>query len=118
TADLAVTKSATTDPVTAGTDETYELTVTNNGPSDAQDVTLTDATPADTTFVSFAQNTGPAFTCTTPPSEGTGNVSCTLATLPAGASATFSFVVHVSLSAPDGSTLSNTASVSSSTTDP
>jgi uncharacterized repeat protein (TIGR01451 family) len=117
-ADLVADKSATTDPVIAGTNETYTLSVTNNGPSDAQNVTLTDATPTNTTFVSLAQNTGPAFTCTTPPSGGIGNVSCTLATLPAGASATFSFVVHVSPSAPDGSTLSNTASVSSSTTDP
>ena len=117
-ADLGVNKSATTDPVSAGTNETYNLTLTNNGPSDAQTVLLTDATPVNTTFVSSAQNTGPAFACINPPAGGTGTTTCTIATLAEGASATFSFVVHVSPSAPDGSTLSNTISGSSTTSDP
>jgi uncharacterized repeat protein (TIGR01451 family) len=117
-ADVTIAKSATSDPAAAGADQTYNLTITNNAPSDAQDVMLNDATPTSTSFVSFAQNAGPAFTCTTPPSGGSGNVSCSLTSLAAGASASFSFVVHVSPSAPNGSMLSNTASVSSSTSDP
>src|SRR5581483_2715632 len=51
-ADLAVTKTAATDPVTAGNNETYTITVHNNGPSDAGAYTVTDAVPAGTTFVS------------------------------------------------------------------
>ncbi len=117
-ADLSVTKSGVTNPVVAGTNESYNLTVTNNGPSDAQNVALTDATPPNTTFVSAAQNSGSAFTCSTPPVGGTGNVSCNLATLAAGTSASFTIVVHVKSGTAGGSTISNTANVSSSTSDP
>src|SRR5262249_4532760 len=50
-ADLAVTKTDSPDPVTAGTNLTYSVSLSNNGPSDAQTVTLTDAVPTGTTFV-------------------------------------------------------------------
>jgi uncharacterized repeat protein (TIGR01451 family) len=115
-ADLSVTKSAGVDPVIAGTDETYQIALTNNGPSDAQAVTLNEATPANTTFTSLAAPAG--WTCSTPPVGGTGVVNCTVPTLSSGASAAFSMAVHVSPAAPDGSTLTNTASVASSTNDP
>ena len=42
-ADLLVTKTASPDPGTAGTDETYTITVKNQGPSDNGGFTLTDA---------------------------------------------------------------------------
>src|SRR5262249_56337472 len=57
-ADLALSKVDTPDPVTAGNNITYTITVTNTGPSAAQNVTLTDATPANTTFVSFTAPPG------------------------------------------------------------
>src|SRR5207248_196508 len=57
-ADLAVTKTDTPDPVTAGTDLTYTVTLTNNGPSDAQGVVLSDVVPAGTTFVSATAPAG------------------------------------------------------------
>ena len=114
-ADLAITKSAMVDPVTAGTDETYQITITNNGPNDAQNIALTDDTPANTTFVSFTGDS--AWGCLTPAIGDVGTVTCTTAALANGASATFTMVVHVNPSTPDGSTLSNTASVSASTTD-
>ncbi|HEY0160209.1 MAG TPA: hypothetical protein VGF28_23185 [Thermoanaerobaculia bacterium] len=103
TATLAVTKSG---PATAaaGTDVTYTITVTNNGPSDATNVTLTDAVPAQTSFVSFTQTAGPAFTCD-------NTVACTLAVLPAASSATFEFVVHVDADATG--TIENTATADS-----
>ena len=90
-ADLAVTKSGPA-AVAAGNNMTYSVTVTNNGPSDAQSVSLTDATPSNTTFVSQTQSAGPTFTCAKPPAGGTGNVVCTLTTLAVGASASFSVV--------------------------
>jgi len=117
-ADLAVTKSDAPDPVVAGNDLTYDISLKNFGPNDAVNVSLTDATPANTTFVSFAQTSGPAFTCSTPAAGGTGTVSCTLSAFGAWASATFRLVVRVNASTPNGTTLSNTATAKSDTFDP
>lgn len=117
-ADVAVVKNGPTS-IEAGTDITYNLTVTNNGPSDASTVSLTDAVPANTTFVSATQNTGPLFNCAPlPPAGGTGTITCTLGMFPAGSTATFTFVMHVSPSAPSGTNIVNTAGVSTTTTDP
>jgi len=112
-ADLQVTKSGPA-AVTAGNNITYNITLTNNGPTDASNVSLTDALPANTTFVSATQNSGPPFSC----GESAGTVTCTIATFPAGATATFTFVFHVSAALPNGSTVTNTANVSSATADP
>jgi uncharacterized repeat protein (TIGR01451 family) len=117
-ADLSVTKTDAPDPVTAGNNLTYTVTLTNNGPSDAQGVSLTDSVPANTTFVSETQNSGPAFTCANPAVGGTGTVSCTIATLASGASATFTIVVHVNASTADGATITNSATAAATTTDP
>jgi uncharacterized repeat protein (TIGR01451 family) len=117
-ADVSVVKNGPTS-IEAGTDITYNLTVTNNGPSDASAVSLTDNVPANTTFVSATQNTGPLFSCAPlPPVGGTGTITCTLGTFTAGSTATFTFVMHVSPSAPSGGSIVNTADVSSASTDP
>ena len=115
-ADLAVTKTATPAAAT-GTNVTYNITLTNNGPNDAPGVSLSDTIPANTTFVSTTQNTGPLFSCTNPSVGGTGTVNCTLASLTNGTSATFTIVVNVSPSAPAGP-LNNTASATTTGTDP
>lgn len=111
-ADVSVTKTAPSS-TTAGSNLTYTIAVTNNGPSDATTVTMTDTLPANTTFVSEMQTTGPSFICANPPAGGTGTVSCSIATLAASASATFSVVVQVLSTAPNGPS-SNTAIVTSS----
>lgn len=117
-ADVAVVKSGPTS-ADAGTDITYNVIVTNNGPADAATVSLTDTVPANTTFVSATQNSGPTFTCAPlPPVGGTGTITCTLGTFTAGSTATFTFVMHVSPSTPDGTNIVNTADVSTTTTDP
>src|SRR4029077_3408698 len=56
-ADLHVTKTGPA-AVAPGTNITYTVTLTNAGPSDAQGVTLTDAVPAGTTFVSATAVSG------------------------------------------------------------
>jgi uncharacterized repeat protein (TIGR01451 family) len=116
-ADVSVTKTDSPDPVTAGENLSYVITVSNAGPSDAQNVALSDVVPANTTFVSMSQTSGPAFTISTPPAGGTGTVTANIDTLAAGATATFTLVVNVNASTPDGSTISNTVTVSSATTD-
>jgi uncharacterized repeat protein (TIGR01451 family) len=108
TADLVVTKSGPSS-ANAGTDITYTLGIANNGPSDATNVALSDPIPAGTTFVSLNQLTGPTFACD-------NTVNCTIATLVAGASATFSLTLHVNPNATGP--ISNTATGSSTTADP
>ncbi|HEX6642712.1 MAG TPA: hypothetical protein VF215_16455, partial [Thermoanaerobaculia bacterium] len=117
-ADVGGTKSGPT-AVDAGADITYTLTITNAGPSDAANATISDNVPANTTFVSATQDGGvQMFLCTTPPVGGTGNISCTLPVFPAGQSASFTFVVHVLPTAPDGSSIVNTANFTTTTSDP
>lgn len=118
-ADLSVTKSDSPDPVTAGTDLTYTITVANAGPNAAQNVAVTDGVPNGTTFVSFTQDTGPAFGCFTPPVGEVGPVSCiATSALPSGASATFTLVVHVNAAWPTGAIIANTVFANTSSSDP
>lgn len=113
-ADVGVVK---TGPATAvnGTDVTYTVTVTNNGPSTAANVVMIEGNPPNTTFVSETQNSGPTFTCNT---NGTTFVTtCSIASLAPGDTAVFTFVIHL----PSGggiTFMSNTANVSTTTTDP
>ncbi len=51
-ADLSITKVDDADPPPPGSDLTYTITVTNNGPSDATGVVVTDTLPAAVTYVS------------------------------------------------------------------
>ncbi|HUE74281.1 MAG TPA: GEVED domain-containing protein [Pirellulaceae bacterium] len=113
--DLSVTKTDSPDPVVAGSNLTYTVTVVNSGPNDAQTVSLTDAVPADATFVSLVAPAG--WTVSTPAVGGTGTATASIATLAAGASATFTFIVNVNSTAPSGGTISNTATVATTTTD-
>jgi uncharacterized repeat protein (TIGR01451 family)/CSLREA domain-containing protein len=105
-ADLAVTKSDSPDPVTAGGNVTYTLTVTNNGPDNAGLVAVRDDLPAGVTLVSASPSQG---TC-----SGSGPVDCALGTVPSGASATVTIVVTTS----GAGTLTNKATVSAPLTDP
>ncbi|HEX2645508.1 MAG TPA: ExeM/NucH family extracellular endonuclease, partial [Thermoanaerobaculia bacterium] len=114
-ADLSVTKVDTPDPVTAGTNLTYTITVNNAGPSDAATVSLADTLPAGTTFVSLSPAGG--WSCTTPAIGAGGAVTCTNASMAAG-NAVFTLTVAVGPAVADGTVLSNTATVSSATSDP
>ena len=114
-ADMAVTNSGPS-TVTAGTNVTYTITLTNNGPVAAQNVVLTDTLPAGSTFVSMTQTAGPdAFTLGQSGNTATETAGASIA---AGSSDTFSLVVFAPSSLTPGSTFSDTASVSSSTSDP
>ena len=91
----------------AGTDLTYTLTVHTAGPSDALGVSVSDPLPAGTSFVS-ASGGG---------TLSNGTVTWNLGTIAAGAAdTTLTLVVQVDAAQTAG--LSNTATVSSTTTDP
>jgi uncharacterized repeat protein (TIGR01451 family) len=114
-ADLSVTKTDSPDPVAIGNDITYTITVTNNGPDTAVNAVLSDTVPTNTTFRSITTPAG--WTCGTVPAVGgTGSISCTNPGFAAGSSI-FTLVVRVNTTATDGTIISNTASVSSSTAD-
>src|SRR5262249_38729677 len=104
-AELSVTKTASPSPVFANQELTYTVVVTNNGPSDAQNVVLSDSTPANTYFVSISAPSG--WTCTNPSFGGTGTISCTTSTMTANTSATFTIVVHVNSGTPSGTVITN-----------
>ena len=114
-ADVAVSLTDSPDPVIAGNNLSYSITVTNNGPSAAASVALSDTLPAGTTFVSLTSPAG--WTNTTPAVGGTGVVSSTHTSLAPGPAA-FTLVVKVGNAVAQGTVLSDTASVSSATTDP
>jgi uncharacterized repeat protein (TIGR01451 family) len=114
-ADVSVTKTDSPDKVLPGQNLTYTIVVTNQGPSDAQNVTLNESTPANTTFVSFAAPAG--WTSMTPAPGGTGLITSNISTLAAGASATFTLIVQVNSDAPIGTQIFNTASVTANTSD-
>jgi uncharacterized repeat protein (TIGR01451 family) len=116
-ADLVVSKSGPT-TVTAGTDVTYTITLTNAGPSDAQGVSLTDVVPTGTTFFSATPVSGQnpdGFSYSQ--SAGTVTGTPTGGVVANGHQDQFTLVVHALSSDADGSTISNTATVTTTTTD-
>ena len=103
--------------ITKGSNGSYTVTVTNNGPATSLSVKLTDAVPTGATFVSETQTGGPAFTCTNPAVGSTGTTTCKLALMAAGATATFTLVYLVPTTF-SGTSISEKAHVSSGTFDP
>ncbi|MDX1996523.1 MAG: IPTL-CTERM sorting domain-containing protein [Thermoanaerobaculia bacterium] len=114
TGDVAITKTDSPDPVTAGTNLTYAIAVTNGGPDPMADVEWTDTLPAGTTFVSLTSPGG--WTCTTPAVGVGGTVTCSIASQVAG-TANFTLVVAIPAATAAGTVISNTADVTSSTAD-
>jgi uncharacterized repeat protein (TIGR01451 family) len=117
-ADLAWTTSTATASVAQGGTITYNLVLTNNGPSDSQNVTVTDTLPPNTTL--NAVMTVPAgWTCPTGNTAGSaGPITCTIADLAEGATATFAPVLKVSATATTTPLTNTITAASSTTTDP
>ena len=105
-ADLSIVKRALSSRPVPGRNLTYQLTVTNDGPSPARNVVVADRLPSDLSFVSATE--GCRF--------ADGTVTCTAATLDSGRSLTFRIVTRVTSSATDR--IVNTARVGSDTRDP
>ncbi|GLX40473.1 hypothetical protein Sros01_65460 [Streptomyces roseochromogenus] len=110
TADLAVTKEAVgTRPPVPGETFDYALTVTNNGPSQAEQITVTDTLPTALSFVSgdAACTSGRTVTCGPLPRLAPG--------------ASITWVIKVKLDPEytgNGSDIRNTATVDALTADP
>lgn len=110
-ADLTLQKQAAA-TVFAGETLTYTLTVVNNGPSDAQNVVVTDNLPAGVTFLSASASADDS-SC----DAGPNPVTCTIGTLPSGESREFEIVVSVANDIEPGSSLENNATVTANTPD-
>lgn len=93
----------------AGSDIVFLVLVKNNGPDNAASVSLANPLPANTSLVLVNQDTGPSFNCSNPS-------ACTISSLSAGASASFSFTYQVGNVA-DGTDITDTATISSTTTE-
>src|SRR5271157_5142315 len=115
-ADLALTQTAAPLVVAPAANITYSESVTNNGPNAAVTVVLYQQTPPNTTFVSVTAPGG--WTCTSPAVGGTGQVTCTDgANLNNGNIANFTYVVLVNAGTAPGTTIVNSANVTSTTAD-
>lgn len=106
--DLSVIKVDSSDPVIAGNDLVYTITVSNDGPSTATGVTMSDTLPAGVTFTSVTSSQGTA-------EEAGGVVTADLGSLASGASATVT--VTVSVDPGTTGTLTNTATATGTETD-
>ena len=106
--DLALLMSDGPDPVTVGSNLTYNLTVTNLGPQTASNVTISDTLPAGVVFTSAGVSQGTWAT------NGAGLFTCVLGDVSANGSASVSILVRSS----SAGSISNSASVSSSVSDP
>ena len=121
-ADLSVSKVASTDQTVPDSDVTFTIQVASTG--DSTNVTLTDTLPfatrdgkqvqaSDMTFVSFSQNSGPTWTCSTPSPGNGGTINCTISTVPSGSTSTFVVTGHIPPGVNSGDTYDNIARVSS-----
>ena len=98
-ADLAITQTDSPDPVAPNATLTYTLTITNNGPNPAPNVSVTDQLPNGATFLSAQPSQG---SC-----AGGSTVTCNLGSLAYLSSATVTIQVRPQTSG----SITNTATV-------
>jgi len=109
-ADLSVTITAAPNPVALGSNVAFSLTVSNAGPADATNVSMSDSLPYGLMLVSVAADQG---VCK---SEGPfgSDITCDLGSIPAGSRVGASIVAQPFTKGP----FPNTASISGSECDP
>jgi large repetitive protein len=107
--DMTISKNGTPEQLAPGEILTYTITVTNNGRSDGQGVTLTDSLPAQFLYQSYSATKG---ACT-----GTSTITCTPGVVIPGEIVTITLVGRVNPAASPG-TIMNTVIVTSTSPDP
>jgi uncharacterized repeat protein (TIGR01451 family) len=118
-ADVSITKGLVSGdlPTGSGQNVVYNVVVNNYGPDDAANVSFTDQTPSNTTFVSLTQLSGPTFACTKPTVGASGTTTCTIATLPWNGNNSAIFEIVYQSSSATGSIQAGDVAVTSTTAD-
>jgi|GEM_PF-733468 len=121
-ADLSIDSILGSTSAASGSTFSFQIVASNKGPSTAHHVQLTDAVPANATFVS-ATVSDPlgAFTCVTPAVGTNGTITCSALTLDirsASDQPTFLFTFRINDGVSAGTLLTNTASISGDESDP
>lgn len=106
-ADIQIVKSAVTPSVNQGNQASYGITVRNNGPDTASNVTVTDAIPSGLTFVSSSDNR-----C----AQQGSTIACNFGNMANGATISATFTFQTSVATVCGN-VPNTAVVSTTTQD-
>jgi uncharacterized repeat protein (TIGR01451 family) len=118
-ADLEIANpSVIPNPVAPGGQITYTVFVTNHGPDSAANVVTMVQVPAHTSFVSFSAPAGVMVNAPAAGTAGPATITATVPAVPAGRAEGITLVVQVDASAANGTVITNTASVSSATSDP
>lgn len=110
--DLVLNKDDSVDPLAVGDNTVYTVTVTNAGPSAAQDVVVTDTLPD--AGLSFQSVTSSAGSCPTQPAVSAvgGTIICNLGNMPPGATRT----ITVTMTGVAKGVMTNHATVTSAET--
>lgn len=114
-ADLRVTKACPSGPVAPGEIVVCTLTVTNDGPSDASAVLVTDTLPAGLTVAAVPAPGGGGFTCTT--HAVSPQLRCTKVTQPDSTTSVITYGVRVGDDVGPSTTLTNSVVVSATSLD-
>jgi len=102
--DISIEKVAVDATATAGESFSWSVTVTNDGPSDASGVVVSDTLPPGVTFAPSASTSS----CLEDPASA---ITCSIGIIPAGQSATVIIAGDVDPSVPADTILTNSASV-------
>jgi uncharacterized repeat protein (TIGR01451 family) len=113
--DVGVTISSSPNPLDPGQFYSYTVGAVNNGPSAAANVSVSIPLPGGTNFRSLTPPAG--WSCSTPGVGAGGTITCTIASLAAGATATFTPQVQVNTTTAAGTTLNITTTISTTSTD-
>jgi uncharacterized repeat protein (TIGR01451 family) len=123
TADVSVTEAGDVGPIESSGVTSFTITLTNNSGDIAQEVVLDDTLDANLRYLSLTINDGfggKNTACPSLPTPGTADapMNCTVMSLAPGASAVFVLTVQVADCIESGITISNSASISTTSTDP
>jgi uncharacterized repeat protein (TIGR01451 family) len=123
TADVSVTKTGPVGPVATGEFAEYTITTTNHGTQIAQEVRLQDTLDANLTYAGIFIDDGfggSNTACFSLPTLGTNDASidCINTSMAPGSTTTYTVVVQVNNCIAGGLIIDNTASITTSSTDP